>query len=196
MLTHICNYNDFFLSHFTLTQKWIQVQGIFFTSLQINPQHTIPTLDDEGFALWESRAICIYLIEKSGKEKFFPKDPKKRAIVNQRLYFDMGTLYQKFADYYYPQLFAKAPADTEKFKAMETAMGFLDTFLGGHKYAAGDELTVADFSLVATVSSYDCAGFDLSKYPNVAKWFELCKETVPGYSINQAGLNEFKKFFN
>jgi glutathione S-transferase len=145
--------------------------------------------------LWESRAICTYLIEKSGKDSLYPKDPKQRAVVNQRLYFDMGTLYQKFADYYYPQIFAKAPADPEKFKAMETALGFFNTFLEGNKYAAGDELTVADISLVATISSYDVAGFDLSKFPNVNKWYSLCKETVPGYSINQAGLEEFKKFF-
>lgn len=145
--------------------------------------------------MWESRAICTYLIEKAGKDNLYPKDPKARAVVNQRLYFDMGTLYQKFADYYYPQIFAKAPADPEKFKAMEAALGFFNTFLEGNKYAAGNELTVADISLVATISSYDVAGFDLSKYPNVNKWYALCKETVPGYSINQAGLEEFKKFF-
>lgn len=151
---------------------------------------------DNGFALWESRAIALYLVEKSGKEELFPKDPKARAVVNQRLYFDMGTLYQKFADYYYPQVFAKQPADPEKFKAMETAMGFFNTFLEGNKYAAGNNLTVADISLVATVSSYDVAGFDLTKYPNVNKWYALCKTTVPGYDINEAGLNEFRKFFN
>jgi glutathione S-transferase len=136
------------------------------------------------------------LAEKSGKTSLLGDSVKSRALVNQRLYFDMGTLYQKFADYYYPQLFAKAPADPEKFKAMETAMGFFNTFLEGNKYAAGNELTIADISLVATVSSYDVAGFDLSKFPNVAKWFELCKTTVPGYAINQAGCEEFKKFFN
>lgn len=136
------------------------------------------------------------MIEKFGKKELFPECPKTRAVVNQRLYFDMGTLYQKFAEYYYPQLFAKQPADPEKFKAMETAMGFFNTFLEGNKYAAGDNLTVADISLVSTISTYDAAGFDLSKYPNVAKWYDLCKATVPGYSINQAGVDEFKKFFN
>ncbi|CRL07087.1 CLUMA_CG020086, isoform A [Clunio marinus] len=164
--------------------------------IAINPQHTIPTLVDNGFALWESRAIQIYLVEKYGKDdSLFPKDAKTRAVVNQRLYFDMGTLYQRFGDYYYPQLFAKAPADPEKFKKMEEAMAFLNTFLEKSKYSACDHLTVADISLVATVSSYDIAGFDISKYPNVARWYDLCKATVPGYQLNEAGLQEFKKFF-
>jgi glutathione S-transferase len=65
---------------------------------QINPQHVIPTLVDNGFALWESRAICVYLVEKYGKSSLYPKDLKVRSVVNQRLYFDMGTLYGKFAD--------------------------------------------------------------------------------------------------
>lgn len=165
--------------------------------IQINPQHTVPTMVDDGFALWESRAIMVYLVEKYGKtQSLYPKCPKERAIVNQRLYFDLGTLYQRFADYYYPQIFAKAPANPDNFKKMEDAVGFLNTFLEGQTYAAGDNLTIADISLVATISSYEVAGFDLKPYPNVVAWYEKCKATMPGYDINEAGCAEFKKFFN
>jgi glutathione S-transferase len=166
--------------------------------LQINPQHTIPTLVDDGFALWESRAIMIYLVEKygEGKESLYPSDPQARALVNQRMYFDMGTLYQRFADYYYPIIFRKMPADQEKFKALETAVDFLNTFLDGQEYAAGDAITLADITLVASVSTLDAAGFDLSNYPNVQKWFENCKSAVPGYDLNEAGIEEFKKFIS
>lgn len=65
--------------------------------IKINPQHTVPTIvDDDGFVLWESRAISQYLAEtRSSDNTLIPKDVKQRAIMNQRLYFDLGTLYAR-----------------------------------------------------------------------------------------------------
>lgn len=164
--------------------------------LKINPQHTIPTLVDNNFSLWESRAICIYLVEKYAKnDSLYPKDPKKRAVINQLLQFDAGTLFPKFSAYYVP-IFMKQPADPEKFKDIETALRFLDIFLSTSKYAAGDKVTVADFVLLATVSTFEVAKFDLSSYTNVTKWYELCKTTAPGWETNWNGVQEIAKYFN
>lgn len=163
--------------------------------LKINPQHTIPTIVDNDFILWESRAILSYLVEKYGKnDSLYPKDPKKRAIVNQRLFFDMGTLYKNFADYYYPQMMHKLPADPEKLKKADEAVEFLDGFLANSTYAAGETITIADYSLLASFSTFDTAGYDSSRFQNVNRWYELCKTTLPGIEVNNDGLEIMKGF--
>uniref|UniRef100_A0A1L8E4M7 glutathione transferase n=1 Tax=Nyssomyia neivai TaxID=330878 RepID=A0A1L8E4M7_9DIPT len=164
--------------------------------LKINYQHCIPTIVDHGFNLWESRAILVYLIDKYAKnDLLYPKDPQKRARVNQQLYFDMGTLYQRFANYYYPVFFEnQAALDPAAYQKMEEAVGFLNTSLEGRLYVAGDSLTIADLAMVATISTYDGFKFDFSKYPNVVQWYEMCKK-MPGYEVNQQGVDEFVEKF-
>lgn len=146
--------------------------------------------------MWESRAIVIYLAEKYGKtDSLYPKDAQKRAVVNQRLYFDQGTLYQRLADYYYPQIFAKQAPNADNKKKLDEALDFLNVFLEKSTYAAGENLTLADISLVATVSTLETVGLDLSKWSKVSAWLAKCKATTPGIDLNEAGLQEFKKKF-
>ena len=47
-----------------------------------------------------SHAISAYLVNQYGKDdSLYPKDAKKRAIVDRMLYFDTGALYNRFGDY-------------------------------------------------------------------------------------------------
>lgn len=164
--------------------------------VSINPQHVVPTLVDGDFTLWESRAICTYLASQYGKDdSLYPKDPKKRAHIDRLLYFDMGTLYHRFGEYVYPVLFrGQEKPDPEKLEKLHEALGWLNMWLEGKSYISGDNVTVADHSLVATVSTFVATGIDISKHSNVATWFELCKK-LPGYDeVNAPGAEDFGNF--
>lgn len=167
--------------------------------VKLNPQHTIPTLVDNGFVLWESRAILAYLVEKYGRnDSLYPKEAKARALVNQRLFFDLGTLYPALSEYYFPQMQGK-PADPEKFKKVEAALGILDAFLEGKLYLAGEKLTIADISIWSTVAAFILFKLDLSKYPNIVKWYENGEKTAPGWEEienGRAAVTELIKSFN
>ncbi|XP_054266373.1 glutathione S-transferase 1-1-like [Macrosteles quadrilineatus] len=161
--------------------------------LQINPQHTVPAIVDNDITLNESRAIITYLADKYGKDdSLYPRCIKKRAVVNQRLYFDAGTLFQRFADYYYPNFFAGVPFDEEKKKKLDEAFSFLDQFLEKTRWVAGDDITIADIAIAVTVSTAEVVGYEVSKYPNVAAWLAKSKTTLPGYEVNQQGVEAFK----
>jgi len=165
--------------------------------IKINPQHCVPTMVDDGFVMTESRAMMMYLADKYGKDdKMYPKDPKKRALVNQRLFFDMSVLYDRFGAVYYPIIFGGAPYDNEKAKKLDEAFGFLNTFLSKTPYAAGDNLTIADLALVASVTTIEVCNYDFSKHTNVTKWLAKCKSEIPGYEeANNQGVQQFKAMY-
>ncbi|SPP80478.1 glutathione S-transferase 1-1-like [Drosophila guanche] len=166
--------------------------------VKLNPQHTIPTLVDNGFSVWESRAILIYLVEKYGKkdDSLYPADPQKRAVINQRLYFDMDPLFQCFYKAIYPQILSKKPSPPEEMEKVDKAYTLLNTFLEENEFVAGSSLTVADIAILATVSTFEIVNFDFSKYPNVAKWYETAKKVTPGWEQNWEGIMIIKAFMD
>lgn len=64
---------------------------------RINPQRCVPTLNDDGFILWESRAILSYLAATRGQH-LVPQSLQQRAKLNQRLFSEMGGIALKYAD--------------------------------------------------------------------------------------------------
>lgn len=147
----------------------------------------VPTLVDNDFTLWESRAILIYLVEKyARKDELYPKNPKERAIINQRLYFDIDTLFKAITETYYP-MFMGQEVDPENVKKLEEKVQLLETIMGENDFIAGSHLTIADFAIVTSMSTAEMFGFDLSPFPKIAKWYEVMKEG-PGWEQNQIGL--------
>lgn len=119
---------------------------------------------DDGFVLWESRAIYAYLANAYDKTgKLYPSDPKKRAKVDEKLFFDIGTLYQRLK-----YLFQNIPRDPENSK--EEGLDLLENDLSKHTFVTGDEITIADYAIVVSVACFDAVGIRIAKYPNISQW--------------------------
>ncbi|XP_044731338.1 glutathione S-transferase 1-1-like [Chrysoperla carnea] len=163
--------------------------------LKINPQHTVPTLDDNGFILQESRAIATYLVDKYSKDDaLYPKDIKKRALVNQRLYFDATIFSVAMRNIYKPILNDGVKTISERCIAdMNDSLNILNRFLSESKYICGENLTLADLSLVPAVSTIQEMEFSLTPFENVKKWLEQCSQQIPDYSENVKGAKSFAK---
>jgi glutathione S-transferase len=163
--------------------------------LKINPQHAIPVLVHDGLTLTESRAIMQYLGNAFGNaqnETLYPKDAKKRALVDSRILFDMGTLYKTFAEAYYPTVFYQQPQDPEKVKKLDESLGYLEQFLSKTKYVAADHLTIADFTVVASLTTIEAVNHNLKQYPNVSNYLAKCKKEIKNHEeTNQVGSNAF-----
>ncbi|XP_012263552.2 glutathione S-transferase 1-1-like isoform X2 [Athalia rosae] len=169
---------------------------------KINPQHTIPTINDNGFILWESRAILGYFVERYAKDdSYYPKSPEERGRVDQRLYFDLAILNYNLLKAYLDVITGKSnKVNEEGVAGLEKAFELLDAFLNEQDYVAGDNLTIADFSIISTISTADEVGFDIRRYDNVMEWYQRCQKDLSdfGYEqIDSAGAkilgNLFKK---
>ncbi|CAH0546314.1 unnamed protein product [Brassicogethes aeneus] len=160
--------------------------------LNINPQHTVPVLDDDGFILVDSHAINVYLAEKYGKNStLYPNDIKERAIVNHRLHFDNGTLFVRMANIVRGVLYNNEKTiPKEKIDAVLEAYKILEAFLQSYPWMAGQQMTVADLAIVSTVTSVNVFVPINEEYPKLASWLKKM-EALPYYSANKEGLEMF-----
>ncbi|CAH1367311.1 unnamed protein product [Tenebrio molitor] len=175
----------------TLPEYELNKKGL---DLFINPQHTVPTLvEDDGFVLWDSHAIMSYLVSKSSKDdSLYPKDLKKRALVDQRLHFDSGVAFALALKILRPIVYdGKKTVEQEEKDAIEEVYAFVETFLEGRRWIAGDSVTIADYSLISTITSLNVLSkVDAAKYSRVAAWLQRA-ETLPEYEANKKGLDLF-----
>ncbi|KAF5299886.1 hypothetical protein FQA39_LY11423 [Lamprigera yunnana] len=165
--------------------------------LKMNPQHTVPTLDDNGYYLWDSHAINIYLVTKYGKnDSLYPKDPQKKGIVDQRLFFNAGIIQPRIGAIVSPIIRqGEKSISKEKIDNLLVAYDFLETFLEGHNYMAGDSLTIADLCIVAGLSSIsNFVPIAQNKHPKLSKWLIKLQQLPYYVEANQVGSDKLVGF--
>lgn len=165
---------------------------------ELNPAHTVPTMEDNGLVLWESRAIMRYLVTKHAKDdKLYPKDPVKRFHVDKMLDFDLGKLYASIVTYFEIYEFNKTEPSADHLTKIKTAMEIFDTILSKSTYAAASHLTLADITLLVTVTCLEGLEISYEEYANVHKWSKKVKQELPEYEkVNLPGMKDFKEFFD
>lgn len=162
---------------------------------QINPQHCVPTLDDNGLVLWDSHAISAYLVDKYAENDcLYPKDLNMRAKINQRLYFDSSVFFAALRLAQFP-IFTRGATDvpTHVIDSLYSAFDFLETFLQHDDYLVGNSVTIADLCCVAT--AYSClAILDLNngKYPRVLQWIDRLFELSYVKEVNGNSAKGFR----
>lgn len=168
--------------------------------MKINPTHTLPTLDDNGFILWDSHAINTYLITKYGgnNHELYPSDIVQRAKIDQFLHFDGSTLFPRFGALVVEICFQgrSEPSEMAFNRAVE-ALSFLNTFLQNSKYLVGDTLTIADISCSSvplTIQRF--LPNEYEKFDNVKAWIGRLRNVLPFFDeIHVEKLNVFEKFY-
>jgi len=151
--------------------------------LAMQPFHQIPAIDDDGFVLYESRAICRYLAEKYADQgtSLLPTELKAKALFEQAASIEYSN-FHPHAFVIYAEGRQKAIKGLEKDQAkfddavskLSTVLQVYETILGKQKYLAGDEFTLADLFHISFGTLLEPSGCDLmtSTGPNVARWWK------------------------
>ncbi len=149
------------------------------------PFGQVPVLDDNGFVLYESRAIIRYLDEVLPGASLTPKDPKGRATMEQWISIEtsnftphaMGIIYQLVFGpmrKVEPDL-AKVAASKEK---LSICCDILEKQLAKGPHLLGDNFSLADICYMPYVqylmptSEADV----ITSRPNLAAWWKTVSE--------------------
>lgn len=149
----------------------------------MNPEHTVPTIDDNGVGIGDSHSISIYLIEKYAKDdKLYPKDLVKRTRVHQRLFFDASSLFVRLRDCSAAIFRGGATDVTDKVKPIADALELLETTLVD-AYLTGNDWTLADISVANTILAMEIYyPVDAAKLPKVHAWLQRVDKNVPHFA--------------
>lgn len=164
--------------------------------LKMNPLHTVPVIEDGDFILFDSHAIAQYLADKVDSDRWYPKDPQRRATVDQRLHFDNAILFTRVRDILEPVLYFGEPAfRPESVKGLEEALVMLDTVLGDNDFVAGSTATIADCCCIASVSTMVNLVPRMAVPERVSAWMLRCEQALPAFKeINNHGAVTIGKF--
>ena len=147
--------------------------------LAISPNNKIPAIvdRDNGYAVFESGAILIYLAEKTGK--LLPSAAKERMDTLQWLMFQMGGVGPFFGQTHHFNRFAaeKIPYAIERYvNETKRLYGVMDRRLEKVAYLAGD-YSIADIATFPWVARWEWHGLDhgLKDFPNVVRWYDAIR---------------------
>jgi glutathione S-transferase len=149
--------------------------------LEMNPTGLVPTIEDDGFQLWESHTIVRYLAAKHSARKLSPTDLRRRADAER--WMDWTYTFQK--EFQRPIFWplVRTPPEKRDLDAIEAARkvcaGLLqipEKYLARSRYLAGDELTIADIPLGCHVQLWMRLPLERPAQPSLEAWFErLCE---------------------
>jgi glutathione S-transferase len=147
--------------------------------LKMNPNSLVPTIDDDGFVLWESHAIVRYLAAKHGAGTLWPADLKQRADSDR--WMDWAFTFQASLRAVFWGLI-RTPAEKRDLKAIEEGkkrcgelLAIPDQALAHRPYVVGNSLTIGDIPLGCHVQLWMRLPIERPSHPNLERWFErLC----------------------
>ncbi|HEY4774318.1 MAG TPA: glutathione S-transferase family protein [Xanthobacteraceae bacterium] len=148
--------------------------------VKLNPNARIPTIDDDGFVMWESTAINFYLARKYNSP-LWPDTVQGEGRALQWGFFVANDVEQPLTTMFLNR-FVLSPDKrdeaiaAEADKLLRPKLAVLDGHLARHRYFGGDRWDLADFMVASVAFGLTTMKYDLAKFPKLGAWLQASLE--------------------
>ena len=153
---------------------------------ELNPNRTVPVLDDNGLILWESNVIVRYLATKHATGNLMPSDPAERAQVEMWMDWQQTTVTPSIGPAF--RGLVRTPPETRDQAAIDRSaeatrnvLKILDDRLSDRSNVMGDAFTAADIPLGCVAYRWFGLPVDHGELQHVRAWYERLVKR-PGYA--------------
>ncbi|AMO23498.1 glutathione S-transferase [Ramlibacter solisilvae] len=145
-----------------------------------NPNALVPTLEDEGFALWESNVIVRYLCAKHEAGDLYPQDLRQRFDAERWMDWQQTTLNPAGREAFIQLI--RTPADRRNADALaasvsatEPLLATLDARLAARPFMAGERLTMADIPIACEMHRWWGLPLAHREHPHLRRWYQVLR---------------------
>jgi glutathione S-transferase len=147
----------------------------------LNPNGRIPTIEDDGYVLWESNAIVRYLATKHGFGSLCPSDLAARFDCERWMDWQQTTLDPPMRTVFWTLV--RTPPDKRDPVALEKAQteaerafAILDAHLGRRRFVGGESFTMGDIPVGAFAHRWLAMTLARAERPQLRRWYERLTE--------------------
>jgi glutathione S-transferase len=147
--------------------------------LKLNPNGHIPAIDDDGFVMWESIAINLYLASKH-RGPLAAGSLEEEGLITMWSFWGVNEIEPQSVSIVvtHDSGLADTPGGKEKIavavRLLKRPFDILEAHLSQNEYLVGDRFTVADLNVAEIVRYAMSEAAITSAYPHVVAWYERC----------------------
>lgn len=143
----------------------------------VNPNRTVPVLDDDGFIVWESNAIVRYLAAKFASGQLMPSDNEGRAQLEMWMDWQQTVVMPSLGPVFVglvrtPKAERDGAAIASGADMVRRSMELLNHQLSGRDYIIGDAFTAADIPLGCVAYRWLALPVEHGNISNVRAWYQ------------------------
>ena len=144
---------------------------------RLNPNGLVPTIDDDGYVLWESNAIVRYLAAKHAPGTLWPVDVRARADADRWMDWANSTLWRTLVPLF--RAFMRTPEAQRDAAAIEAArqesievLEILDAQLASGGFVGGAVFTMGDIAVGCAVWRWMALPVERPALVHLQRWFD------------------------